>query len=111
MHTYRFLYFPNRDYTSYAHPIQATVSKKLASVRHRVSVLTDERVKLTNQVMTGARVMKINAWELAMEGEIRRQYTKPRCTVYLVFARQLEPYISPFIQQLENVVSRVIAGR
>lgn len=51
---------------------QAVFSKKFASVRQRVTVLTDERVKLTNQAVTGARLMKINAWEPALEREIQR---------------------------------------
>ena len=40
-----------------------------------MTVLTDERVKLTNQAVSGARLMKINAWEPALEKEIRRQST------------------------------------
>ncbi len=42
-----------------------------------MTVLTDERVKLTNQAVTGARLMKINAWEPALEKEIRRQECRP----------------------------------
>ncbi|CAN0314176.1 unnamed protein product, partial [Scytosiphon promiscuus] len=41
-------------------------------VQECVTVLTDERVKLTNQAVTGARLLKINAWEPALESEIRR---------------------------------------
>lgn len=48
-------------------------SRKFSEVRQRVTILTDERVKLTNQAVTGARLMKINAWEPALEKEIRRQ--------------------------------------
>ncbi|CAM9886717.1 unnamed protein product [Scytosiphon promiscuus] len=54
-------------------PTQAVFSRKFSQVRQRVTVLTDERVKLTNQAVTGARLMKINAWEPALENEIRRQ--------------------------------------
>lgn len=43
-----------------------------ASIRQQVTNLTDERVKLTNQAVTGARLMKINAWEPALEKEIQR---------------------------------------
>eukprot|EP00752_Nemacystus_decipiens_P006704 g6027.t1 len=53
-------------------PTQAVFSRKFSQVRQRVTVLTDERVKLTNQAVTGARLMKINAWEPALEKEIRR---------------------------------------
>ena len=55
---------------------QVMFSRKFASVRQRVTVLTDERVKLTNQAVTGARLMKMNAWEPALEAEIRRQETQ-----------------------------------
>ncbi|CAN0196738.1 unnamed protein product, partial [Hapterophycus canaliculatus] len=48
-------------------PTQAVFSQKFSEVRQRVTVLTDERVKLTNQAVTGARLMKINAWEPALE--------------------------------------------
>ena len=54
-------------------PTQAVFSRKFSEVRQRVTVLTDERVKLTNQAVTGARLMKINAWEPALEKEIRRR--------------------------------------
>eukprot|EP00903_Cladosiphon_okamuranus_P016201 g14950.t2 len=53
-------------------PMQAVFSRKFSEVRQRVTVLTDERIKLTNQAVTGARLMKINAWEPALEKEIRR---------------------------------------
>ncbi|CBN77893.1 conserved unknown protein [Ectocarpus siliculosus] len=53
-------------------PMQAAFSRRFSQVRQRVTVLTDERVKLTNQAVTGARLMKINAWEPALEKEIRR---------------------------------------
>lgn len=46
-------------------------SRKFASVRQRVAVLTDERVKLTNQVITGSRMMKLSGWEPALEKEIK----------------------------------------
>ena len=52
---------------------QVMFSRKFASARQRVTALTDERVKLTNQAVTGARFMKMNAWEPALEAEIRRQ--------------------------------------
>ena len=54
-------------------PCQVMFSRKFASARQRVTVLTDERVKLTNQAVTGARLMKMNGWEPALEAEIRRQ--------------------------------------
>ena len=47
--------------------LQAVFSRKFTKVRMRMTSLTDERVKLTNQAVTGARFMKINAWEPALE--------------------------------------------
>ncbi|CAM9207978.1 unnamed protein product, partial [Sphacelaria rigidula] len=64
-------------------PMQAAFSRKFTSVRQRVTVLTDERVKLTNQAVTGARVMKMNAWEPALEREIRRQFRAEEIRVLL----------------------------
>ncbi|CAM9857370.1 unnamed protein product, partial [Choristocarpus tenellus] len=54
-------------------PLQACFSKRFMQVRKNVTSLTDERVKLTSQAITGARLMKINAWEPALEREISRQ--------------------------------------
>ncbi len=54
-------------------PMQVAFSRKFARVRQCVTTLTDDRVKLTNQAVTGARLMKMNAWEPALENEIRRQ--------------------------------------
>ncbi|CAM9820973.1 unnamed protein product, partial [Ectocarpus sp. 8 AP-2014] len=54
--------------------VQGAFSRRFSQVRQRVTVLTDERVKLTNQAVAGARLMKINAWEPALEKEIRRQW-------------------------------------
>ncbi|CAM9122833.1 unnamed protein product, partial [Ectocarpus sp. 4 AP-2014] len=53
-------------------PTQGAFSRRFSRVRQRVTVLTDERVKLTNQAVAGARLMKINAWEPALEKEIHR---------------------------------------
>ncbi|CAN0466179.1 unnamed protein product, partial [Hapterophycus canaliculatus] len=54
---------------------QGCFSRKFASVRQRVTTLTDERVKLTNQAVAGARLMKMNGWEPALEKEIQRRDT------------------------------------
>ena len=58
-------------------------SRKFSEVRQRQTIITDERVKLTNQAVTGARLMKINAWELALEKEIRRQGNGPKIILML----------------------------
>ncbi|CAN0137739.1 unnamed protein product, partial [Discosporangium mesarthrocarpum] len=56
-------------------PWQAFFSRRFAESRQRVTQLTDKRVKLTNQAVTGARLMKINAWEPALTREILRYRT------------------------------------
>jgi len=44
-------------------PLQALFSRLMSAARRKTSALTDERVKLINQALTGARLMKINGWE------------------------------------------------
>ena len=67
---------------------QAAFSGKFTKVRISMTSLTDERVKLTNQAVTGARLMKIKAWEPALEKEIRRQGSP---------ARVVSPAVDPFV--------------
>lgn len=68
---------------------KAFFSQRFTDVRQRVAVLTDERVKLTNQIIAGARLMKLNAWEPALEKEIRRRdRRKP------IFAALIQPCLS-----------------
>jgi len=44
-------------------PLQALFSRLMSAARRKTSAFTDERVKLINQALTGARLMKINGWE------------------------------------------------
>jgi len=44
-------------------PLQALFSQLMSAARRKTSDFTDERVKLINQALTGARLMKINGWE------------------------------------------------
>lgn len=44
-------------------PMQKMFSYKLTSTRRITSTHTDKRIKLVNQALTGARLMKINGWE------------------------------------------------
>lgn len=68
--------YPLPRYIPRSENTQAAFSRQFASVRQRVTVLSDERVKLTNQAVTGARLMKINAWEPALEKQICRRETE-----------------------------------
>lgn len=51
-------------------PLQGEFSRRFAKLRSKVAKLTDERVKLTSQVITGARLVKMSAWEPALLREI-----------------------------------------
>jgi ABC-type multidrug transport system fused ATPase/permease subunit len=44
-------------------PMQKVFSVKLTQTRRLTSKHTDKRIKLVNQALTGARLMKINGWE------------------------------------------------
>ncbi|CAM9405941.1 unnamed protein product [Chrysoparadoxa australica] len=51
-------------------PLQTMFSRAFAKYRAQVTELTDLRMKLTNQAVTGARLMKISAWEAAVADQI-----------------------------------------
>lgn len=53
-------------------PLQFFLSRRFAHYRGRVAALTDQRVSLVSQAVTGARVVKMNAWELEFEKRILR---------------------------------------
>ncbi|EGD72614.1 hypothetical protein PTSG_12159 [Salpingoeca rosetta] len=44
-------------------PLNYFLGKVFASLRHSAAVLTDERVKVINEVLTGMRVLKMYGWE------------------------------------------------
>ena len=44
-------------------PLQAYFSRKIADARKETNISTDMRIKLVNQALVGARLMKINGWE------------------------------------------------
>ena len=44
-------------------PMQKMFSVRLSATRRVTSGFTDQRIKLVNQALTGARLMKINGWE------------------------------------------------
>lgn len=45
-------------------PLSALVARALARVRKRVVALTDARVKLASEVITGIKAIKLYAWEI-----------------------------------------------
>ncbi|CAG9783021.1 unnamed protein product [Diatraea saccharalis] len=44
-------------------PIQAGLTKLTASVRRKVAIRTDKRIKLMNEIINGIQVIKMYAWE------------------------------------------------
>lgn len=52
-------------------PASAIFVKKIIMYRRKMLKETDTRVKLTNQLLSGIRVLKIYAWEAAQEAAIQ----------------------------------------
>ena len=54
-------------------PCQFHFSKKFASIRSKVAKFTDSRISVVSQSVVGARIVKMNGWELEMERRIKRE--------------------------------------
>jgi ATP-binding cassette subfamily C (CFTR/MRP) protein 4 len=53
-------------------PLQSFLAKRFASLRSKVAYITDERMTLVGQAITGVRVMKMFGWEHEFESRINR---------------------------------------
>lgn len=53
-------------------PVQSNFSRKFARLRKQTATVTDERVKLTAQVIQGAALVKMSAWEPSFQAIIGR---------------------------------------
>ena len=51
-------------------PLQLWLSKKFAFMRSKIAAITDERVTLVSQAISGVRVMKMSGWEDNFEERI-----------------------------------------
>lgn len=56
-------------------PISGFVMALAAKTRKRTNAITDERVKITQEAISGIRVLKYNGWEAAMTDRILRMRT------------------------------------
>jgi Tfp pilus assembly protein PilV len=52
-------------------PLTGKVSMHLKTLQKALSTVRDERIKLTNEVLTGMKVIKLQAWEKEFESRIR----------------------------------------
>ncbi|XP_022806581.1 multidrug resistance-associated protein 4-like [Stylophora pistillata] len=60
-------------------PLQVYIGRFFAKMRSKTAVLTDERIKTMNEIITGMRVIKMYTWEepfAKLVAEIRRKETK-----------------------------------
>lgn len=57
-------------------PLQTLTGKLFAKLRGRATLLTDERVKKMNEVISGMRVMKMYAWEDAFQTLVGMSFRK-----------------------------------
>ena len=51
-------------------PLQFWLSRRFVYFRGKIAKLTDTRVSLVSQAITGARVLKLQGWELELERKI-----------------------------------------
>jgi|TARA_B110001469_G_scaffold110317_1_gene111978 ABC-type multidrug transport system fused ATPase/permease subunit len=73
-------------------PLQKKLATTLFVLRKQVLTLTDERVKLVNEVIQGIRVVKLYAWEDSLRKKmdtVRRPNASPTRTVALTLTRIL----------------------
>ena len=52
-------------------PLTKRVSMHLKTLQTALSKVRDERIKLTNEVLTGMKVIKLQAWENEFENRIK----------------------------------------
>jgi len=55
----------------FAIPLTGRVSQYLQELQEELSGVRDERMKLTNEVLAGMKVIKLQAWEREFENRIK----------------------------------------
>uniref|UniRef100_A0A182K606 Uncharacterized protein n=1 Tax=Anopheles christyi TaxID=43041 RepID=A0A182K606_9DIPT len=85
-------------------PIQAWLGKKSAGFRMKAALATDERVRLTNEIMHGIQVIKMYVWEKPYERVIHKLRSKEikalRGSAIIksaLFALRIVPKVSIFL--------------
>ncbi|XP_035890492.1 uncharacterized protein LOC118502378 [Anopheles stephensi] len=85
-------------------PIQAWLGKKSAGFRMRAALATDERVRLTNEIIHGIQVIKMYVWEQPFERMMRKLRRKEvqalRGSAFIksaLFALRIVPKVSIFL--------------
>ncbi|XP_053667782.1 probable multidrug resistance-associated protein lethal(2)03659 [Anopheles marshallii] len=85
-------------------PIQAWLGKKSAEFRMRAALATDERVRLTNEIIHGIQVIKMYVWDLPFEQMVRKlrckEVTALRGSAIIksaLFALRIVPKVSIFL--------------
>ncbi|GAB5030723.1 multidrug resistance-associated protein 1-like isoform 1, partial [Nannochloropsis oceanica] len=53
-------------------PISGFVAKRTRSIQRRVMTAKDERIKVTNEVFSGIKIIKLYAWERSFQEKIGR---------------------------------------
>ena len=51
-------------------PLTGRISMYMKKLQKELSTVRDERIKLTNEVLTGMKVIKLQAWELEFQNRI-----------------------------------------
>uniref|UniRef100_A0A182SD45 Uncharacterized protein n=1 Tax=Anopheles maculatus TaxID=74869 RepID=A0A182SD45_9DIPT len=85
-------------------PIQAWLGKKSAGFRMRAALATDDRVRLTNEIIHGIQVIKMYVWEQPFERLMRKLRHKEvqalRGSAFIksaLFALRIVPKVSIFL--------------
>ncbi|KAJ3200861.1 hypothetical protein HDU67_001760, partial [Dinochytrium kinnereticum] len=87
-------------------PVQGIVMKRLAQIRREVAPITDQRVKLTTEVLSGIRVIKFFAWEVPF---LKNVEALRRKEIMLVFRRSIYQAFSMTLAFGVPILSAAIA--
>ncbi|XP_070536031.1 ATP-binding cassette sub-family C member 9-like [Ptychodera flava] len=86
-------------------PLQYVISRKMTSLQRRVLRCADQRLKKSNEVLQGIKLLKLYGWEElfcssieAVRGkEVRQMMKAGTCTIAATFLAQATPIVVTFI--------------